>query len=41
MLGYSYDISTGDIGAASSGSHEFMLGIKFITNRESEIMKTR
>jgi type IX secretion system PorP/SprF family membrane protein len=41
MLGYSYDISTGDIGAASNGSHEFMLGIKFITNRESEIMKMR
>jgi type IX secretion system PorP/SprF family membrane protein len=41
ILGYSYDISTGDIGAASNGSHEFMLGIKFITNRESEILKMR
>jgi type IX secretion system PorP/SprF family membrane protein len=41
MLGYSYDISTGDIGAASNGSHEFMLGIKFITNRESDIMNMR
>ena len=41
MLGYSYDISTGEIGTASNGSHEFMLGIKFITNRESDIMKAR
>jgi len=41
MLGYSYDISTGPIGIASNGSHEFMLGIKFITNRESDIMKER
>ena len=41
MLGYSYDISTGEIGTASNGSHEFMLGIKFITNRESDIMKMR
>ena len=41
MLGYSYDISTGEIGIASNGSHEFMLGIKFITNRESDIMKAR
>jgi type IX secretion system PorP/SprF family membrane protein len=41
VLGYSYDISTGPIGIASNGSHEFMLGIKFITNRESDIMKAR
>ncbi len=41
VLGYSYDISTGEIGIASNGSHEFMLGIKFITNRESDIMKVR
>ena len=41
VVGYSYDIATGPIGIASNGSHEFMLGIKFITNRESDIMKMR
>ena len=38
VLGYSYDISTGELGTVSDGSHEFMLGIRFMTNRESDIM---
>jgi len=38
VFGYSYDITTGEIGTASNGSHEFMLGIRFIKNRESDIM---
>ena len=41
VFGYSYDLSTDPLSTASSGSHEFMLGIKFIKNRESDIMKMR
>ena len=41
VFGYSYDLSTDPLSTASSGSHEFMLGIKFIKNREADIMKMR
>ena len=41
IFGYSYDIPSSDMSNASTGSHEFMLGIRFITNTESEIMKMR
>tara|TARA_B110000438_G_scaffold194064_1_gene185636 strand:- start:528 stop:980 length:453 start_codon:yes stop_codon:yes gene_type:complete len=39
MIGYSYDISSSDMSDYVGGSHEFMIGIRFIAADESEIMK--
>ena len=39
LIGYSYDMVTSGLGDYTSGSHEFMLGIKFASATEKEIMK--
>jgi type IX secretion system PorP/SprF family membrane protein len=39
LLGYSYDMVTSGLGDYTSGSHEFMLGIRFAPATEKEIMK--
>lgn len=39
ILGYSYDIPSSDLNSYSSGSHEFMIGIRFIAPDESAIMR--
>ena len=39
LIGYSYDMVTSGLGDYTSGSHEFMLGIKFAPATEEEIMK--
>lgn len=39
MIGYSYDIVNTDLSEYAPGSHEFMLGIKFVPSEEKEIMK--
>ena len=38
-IGYSYDIVTSDLGEHTSGSHEFMLGIRFAPASEKEIVR--
>ena len=37
LIGYSYDIPSSDMSVSSSGSHEFMIGIRFLAANESEI----
>ena len=37
IIGYSYDIPSSDMSDNSSGSHEFMIGIRFLAANESEI----
>jgi len=39
MIGYSYDIPSSDMSSYSGGSHEFMIGIRFLAADESEIMR--
>lgn len=39
LIGYSYDMITSNLSNYSSGSHEFMLGIRFYPNSEEDIMK--
>ena len=39
LIGYSYDMVTSGLGDYTSGSHEFMLGIRFAPTTEAEIMK--
>ena len=39
MIGYSYDIPSSDMSDYAGGSHEFMIGIRFVAANESEIMK--
>ena len=39
LIGYSYDIPSSDMSVASSGSHEFMIGIRFLAANESEITR--
>jgi len=39
MIGYSYDIPSSDMSGYAGGSHEFMIGIRFVAANESEIMK--
>ena len=39
LIGYSYDMVTSGLGDYTSGSHEFMLGIRFAPATEKEIMK--
>ena len=39
MIGYSYDIPSSDMSDYTGGSHEFMIGIRFLAANESEIMK--
>ena len=39
LIGYSYDMVTSGLGDYTSGSHEFMLGIKFAPATEKEIMR--
>ena len=39
LIGYSYDMVTSGLGDYTSGSHEFMLGIRFAPATEAEIMK--
>jgi type IX secretion system PorP/SprF family membrane protein len=39
MIGYSYDIPSPDMSGYSGGSHEFMIGIRFLAADESEIMR--
>jgi type IX secretion system PorP/SprF family membrane protein len=39
LIGYSYDMVTSSLGEYTSGSHEFMLGIKFAPATEKEIMR--
>tara|TARA_B110000263_G_scaffold173251_1_gene151151 strand:- start:63 stop:1001 length:939 start_codon:yes stop_codon:yes gene_type:complete len=39
LIGYSYDMITSGLGDYTSGSHEFMLGIRFAPATEKEIMK--
>ena len=39
LIGYSYDMVTSGLGDYTSGSHEFMLGMKFAPATEKEIMK--
>ena len=39
IIGYSYDIPSSDMSIISSGSHEFMLGIRFLAANESEITR--
>ena len=39
LIGYSYDMVTSGLGDYTSGSHEFMLGIRFTPATEKEIMK--
>ena len=39
IIGYSYDIPSSDMSDYSGGSHEFMIGIRFLAADESEIMR--
>jgi len=39
LIGYSYDIPSSDMSGSSSGSHEFMIGIRFLAANESEIIR--
>jgi len=39
IIGYSYDIPSSDMSDNSSGSHEFMIGIRFLAANESEIIR--
>ena len=39
LIGYSYDMVTSGLGDYTSGSHEFVLGIRFASSTEEEIMK--
>jgi type IX secretion system PorP/SprF family membrane protein len=39
MIGYSYDIPSSDMNSYAGGSHEFMIGIRFLAAEESEIMR--
>ena len=39
LIGYSYDIPSSDMSDNSSGSHEFMIGIRFLAANESEIIR--
>ena len=39
IVGYSYDILSSDLSDYSTGSHEFMIGIRFVAANESEIMQ--
>jgi type IX secretion system PorP/SprF family membrane protein len=39
MIGYSYDILSSDMSGYAGGSHEFMIGIRFVAADESEIMR--
>ena len=39
LIGYSYDIINSNLSGYSSGSHEFMLGIRFSPANESEIIE--
>jgi len=39
MIGYSYDIPSSDMSDYTGGSHEFMIGIRFVAANESDIMK--
>jgi type IX secretion system PorP/SprF family membrane protein len=39
MIGYSYDIPSSDMSGSAGGSHEFMIGIRFVAANESEMMK--
>ena len=39
LIGYSYDIPSSDMSNYSSGSHEFMIGIRFLAANESEITR--
>jgi hypothetical protein len=39
IIGYSYDIPSSDMSDNSSGSHEFMIGIRFLASNESEIIR--
>jgi type IX secretion system PorP/SprF family membrane protein len=36
MIGYSYDIPSSDMSSYAGGSHEFMIGIRFLAANESE-----
>jgi len=38
-IGYSYDILSSDMSGYGGGSHEFMIGIRFLTANESEITR--
>ncbi len=38
-IGYSYDVVTSGLGEYTSGSHEFMLGVRFAPSTEEEIMR--
>lgn len=38
MIGYSYDIDMGRMGAASRGSHEVLLGIRFTRNNPKPVL---
>ena len=39
LIGYSYDIPSSDMSGSASGSHEFMVGIRFLAANETEIRK--
>jgi type IX secretion system PorP/SprF family membrane protein len=39
IIGYSYDIPFSDLSGYTGGSHEFMIGIRFLAADESEIMR--
>jgi type IX secretion system PorP/SprF family membrane protein len=39
IIGYSYDIPSSDMSDYSGGSHEFMIGIRFLAADESKIMR--
>ena len=39
LIGYSYDVPSSDMSGYSSGSHEFMIGIRFLAANESEITR--
>ena len=39
IIGYSYDIPSSEMSNYSTGSHEFMIGIRFVAANESDIIK--
>ena len=39
IIGYSYDIPSSDMSSYAGGSHEFMIGIRFLAPEESEIIR--
>jgi len=39
IIGYSYDMLSSNLSNVSTGSHEFMIGIRFVAANESEIMR--